>query len=513
MSFNSFIFLLAFLPVTLFIYWMLRLRGHFKMSLYFVTVASFIFYGYEFLKGIPALIVSLVVNYILASVILKQIKVSDNDAALNKKRIDTYVSKIALLIGIIFNVMLLSVFKYGGQFIPLIGTDIIAPGISFYTFCEIALLVECYRGNVCRLTAGEYGFLITFFPKLLEGPIVGPNELLEQKYGKEKLSVEEIYRGILLFSLGLFKKVIIADTLGMAVDYGFNNPDSIHTAEALVVMLSYTLQLYFDFSGYTDMAMALAGFLGFKLPLNFNSPYKAKNIDDFWKRWHISLTKFFTQYIYIPLGGNRKGEVRKYINYLIIFFISGIWHGAGWQFIIWGMMHGVLFVITRMWTDLRSRDLGKVNKENDSAATSDKKQCFIIGRLFDGIKILLTFLYVNVAWVFFRAPSVKAALRLFKSMAELWFPRFNIGLAKCFNMDELWYVLKVLHLDRFEYSIYILMIMILVLLLIMIFKAKNSVSYAMECKINLFSTALIIVLLAWSLLSFEGVATYIYVNF
>ena len=486
MNFNSFIFLLVFLPVTLLIYWMLRSKGCYEKSLYFLTLASIVFYGAAFLRGLPVFILSLLINYVLAINIIKR----------NKAR-------LLCALGIVFDVLVLSIFKYGPLFIGGIGTYIIAPGISFYTFLEIALLVECYRGTVSKLSLCEYGFLTTFFPKLLEGPIVRPNELLGQRFGKKNISIEDIYRAILLFSFGLFKKVIIADTLGGAVDYGFNNPDAIHTLEGLVVMLSYTLQLYFDFSGYTDMAIAIAALFGFELPINFNSPYKAKNIDDFWKRWHITLTRFFTQYIYIPLGGNKKGAFRKYLNYFIIFFISGLWHGAGWQFIIWGLMHGVLFIITRFIKDNAHK---KVLDNEDGA-----KKTF--GKIGEVIKIFLTFLYVNIAWVFFRAPSVKAAMRLFKSMGELWFPRFNIGLAKCFNLDELWYVLKVVHLDRFNNSIYILMVLILILLLILVFGAKNAYVYSKECKINAFTTVIIIILLAWSLLSFEGVATYIYVNF
>lgn len=482
MTFNSFLFLLVFLPVVLIVYWILRGQGRYSLSVKFLTLASVIFYGINYPKGLPILLASLILNYLWAVCILKSGR------------------KALLVAGVTFDVLLLAIFKYGSLLIPFIGTTITAPCISFYSFCEIALLFECYRGTVNSISVTEYSFLMTFFPKMLEGPIVRPNDLLPQTSQLIAMDADgskikafdwdRAWRMLLLFSMGLFKKVILAEVLGKAVDYGFTNLNVLHSGEALVVMLSYTLQLYFDFSGYSDMAIAIAALLGFDIPINFNSPYKAKNICDFWDRWHISLTTFFTRYLYIPLGGNRKGKTRMYINFLIVFFISGLWHGSGLQFIIWGMMHGVLFLITRVIVDSK-----------------------IKVRIPQFVKCLITFLYVNVAWVFFRAPSVDDAVHLFSDMAQCWFPRFNIGLAKCFNMDELWYVLKILHLTSYEYSLYILMVAILVFALVVVFVFPTAIKYVNTCRVNFANTALMTILMVWSILSFEGVATYIYVNF
>lgn len=477
MSFNSFFFLLVFLPITLIIYRMLKKKGLKSEAIWFLVLASLFFYGYNCISGLIVLLISLAFNYAVSYMLLKG------------------KGRGILAVGIITDVLVLALFKYGPllweNFLPGIQT----PGISFYTFCEIALLMECYRGTVTELSVREYSFLMVFFPKMTEGPIVRPFQILDQGTGDDDLSAEKVYRLILLFALGCFKKVIIADTLGGAVDYGFTNLDALHTLEAIVVMLSYTLQLYFDFSGYCDMAMAVAGFFGFELPLNFDSPYKARNILEFWKGWHISLTTFFTRYLYIPLGGNRKGRLRTYINFLIVFFVSGLWHGAGLQFIIWGMMHGVLYVICRAIFDKRER------KE------------LLPGRAGHFIATLFTFLYVNIAWVFFRAPSLEDALHLFKDIGQWWLPRFNYGLAKCFNVDELWYVLKVLHLDGCNNSIYILTVVILFALLLLVFWAPSAADFAKKCHINWGTTILISVLLIWCMLSFEGVATYLYVNF
>jgi len=490
MSFNSFIFLLVFLPVTLLIYWMLRRKGCFRGSLYFLCVSSLVFYAYSNITGLITLLFSLVVNYVFATLILQ------------KKR-----AKTALVTGVIFNIAFLCFFKYAPFTLGFLPFELKAPGVSFYSFLEIALLAECYKGTIISLSVSEYSFLMTFFPKMMQGPIVDLVEFTGQGVGETLVSWEDIYRGLMLFSLGLFKKVIIADTLGEAVNYGFSNPNSIHTAEALVVMLSYTLQLYFDFSGYTDMAIAIASFFGFKLPDNFKSPYKASDIEDFWKRWHITLTRFFTRYIYIPLGGNRRGNARTLLNLGLIFIISGIWHGAGWQFIIWGMMHGFLYIIHRLIL-MKNSNFKAQNDQMSQLTYSPVKT-----RLIHAVKVLCTFLYVNVAWVFFRAPSVKDAVRLFKSMGEMWFPRFNTGLAQCFNIDELWYAIKLFHLDRSPYGIYLLMIVILIALLIMVFKAPSASEYSRGCKVSVFNTAMMMVILCWCILSFEGVATYLYVNF
>ncbi len=476
MSFNSFGFILVFLPVTLLIYWMLKKKGQNGVSVWFLVLASVFFYCVNFPKGIVPFALSLVVNYFLA------------------QRILLGGRKTFLTAGIVFNVILLCIFKYSILIFPDAGNILSAPGISFYTFAQIALLCECSAGTVRELSAGEYAFLMTFFPKITQGPITQPGDILPQGKGRDRVDAETIYRSILLFTIGCFKKVIIADTLGAAADYGFSNLESMHTGEALIIMLSYTLQLYFDFSGYCDMATAVAALFGFELPLNFDSPYKAHNIAEFWKRWHMSLTRFLTKYIYIPLGGNRRGLRRTCINILIVFLISGIWHGAGITFVIWGMMHGVLMLIYRLYSTYKK--------------PSDKSNVVI-----KGLSVILTFLYVNAAWVFFRAPGIKDAVSLFGSVADMWFPRLNYGLAKCFNIEELWYVIKVLHLDGYSNSIYILMFVILASLLAVVFFAPNSVDISKKCRISWGTSILIIVLGVWCLLSFEGVATYLYVNF
>ncbi len=476
MSFNSLSFIVLFLPITLIIYRVLIKKNKSDIAGWFLILASLFFYWINYGSGIIVFALSLIINYLLSSMIIKGRK-----------------PKTVLALGVVFDLILLLFFKNADFLLPANVSFIKAPGISFYTFTYIALLTECYRGSIGAISLKEYGVLMTFFPKLMQGPICTPRNF-DYSVKSFELTFEKVYRSVLLFSIGCFKKVLIADTLKAAVDYGFSHLDSMHTLEGLIIMLSYTLQLYFDFSGYTDMAIAVASLFGFDLPENFQSPYKARNICDFWKRWHITLTEFFTRYLYIPLGGNRKGKARTYINILIIFLVSGIWHGTGGQFIVWGLMHGVLFALTR-------------------AFTKDKKEEPKDNPVVHALKVFLTFLYVNVAWVFFRAPSIGDAVHLFKDIAQFWCPRVNKGLAECFNIDELWYVIKVLHLDKSEYGLYILMILILAALLIGIFALPNAVSFAKKVKINWPTTVLMTVLIVWCILSFEGVTTYIYVNF
>lgn len=325
-----------------------------------------------------------------------------------------------------------------------------------------------------------------------------PGEILPQfQKSWQKADWEQVYRNLYLFVLGLFKKVLIADTLGKAVDFGYANPGALNSGDGLIVMLAYTLQLYFDFSGYCDMAMGIAGMFGIVLPLNFHSPYKASNILEFWKRWHMTLTGFFTKYLYIPLGGSRRGKARTYLNCLIVFLVSGIWHGAGWQFLVWGLMHGVLDILTRIWMDLKG----------------SRTKTGLVPKAGHGAGVLLTFLYVSAAWIFFRAPSVKEAVGMIKTILRCSFGKINWELAGCFNLDEFWYVIKVLGLDGWPYAHYILMVLILVILLLTVFFGKNAAEYVRTVKPDAVNTAVMAFLFVWSILSFSQVSSFLYVNF
>ena len=269
-------------------------------------------------------------------------------------------------------------------------------GSVFFTFTQIAYLVDIYRGFVTEYSLLNFFLFVTFFPHLLAGPIIHHKEMMPQfdRIKNKILSYKNLAGGIYLVALGLCKKVIIADTFAMYANAGFNSPHSVQFLPAWITSLSYTLQIYFDFSGYTDIAIGSALMFNITLPINFNSPYRALDIQDFWRRWHITLSRFLRDYIYIPLGGNKVSESRTLLNLTLTFLIGGLWHGAGWTFIFWGFLHGIAMVVHRLW----------------------QKSGLILPKL---LAWFLTFQFVNVAWIFFRADSFATAINILKGMCGL----------------------------------------------------------------------------------------------
>jgi D-alanyl-lipoteichoic acid acyltransferase DltB (MBOAT superfamily) len=268
--------------------------------------------------------------------------------------------------------------------------------ISFFTFQQIAYLVDSYRQETKEYDFLNYALFVTFFPQLIAGPIVHHKEMMPQ-FAKTRNKVKNyrnIAMGLFIFSIGLFKKVVIADTFAVWATQGFDVATTLNLFEAWATSLSYTFQLYFDFSGYTDMAIGLALLFNIRLPVNFNSPYKAINIQDFWRRWHMTLSRFMRDYIYIPLGGNKKGSFRTYNNLMATFVIGGLWHGAGWTFVFWGFLHGLALMIQRLWGGLGIK-------------------------LWTWFSWFITFNFVNIAWVFFRAKEWGDAIKVLGSMFSL----------------------------------------------------------------------------------------------
>ena len=330
-----------------------------------------------------------------------------------KKR--NYSPKKLLAFGVIANLALLGYFKYADFFIMNVnrtaGTDIpllelaLPLAISFYTFQQIAYLVDSYRKETQEYDFLNYAVFVTFFPQLIAGPIVHHKEMMPQfaKLKNKVMHYHNIALGLFIFSIGLFKKVVIADSFAVWATQGFDIEKNLNMIEAWFTSLSYTFQLYFDFSGYTDMAIGIALLFNIKLPINFNSPYKATSIQDFWRRWHITLSRFLKDYIYIPLGGNRKGEIHTYTNLFATFILGGIWHGAGWTFVLWGALHGLALVIHRAWQKLGLR-------------------------MPTLLAWFITFNFINIAWVFFRATSFESAMKVLKGMfqGDLILPNLNL---------------------------------------------------------------------------------------
>ncbi|MEA3455966.1 MAG: MBOAT family protein [Campylobacterota bacterium] len=391
MLFNSYVFIFAFLPVTFFVYFYLNRLRLTEASKAFLVLSSLFFYSWWNIAYLPIILASLLFNYVIG-------------ISLAKEKEHRKVSKKTLLtIGIIANIALLGYFKYADFLITNINVlaqseigllNLALPlAISFFTFQQIAYLVDSYNGETKEYDFLNYANFVTFFPQLIAGPIVHHGEMMPQ-FASVRNKVKQyrnIAMGLFIFSMGLFKKVIIADTFAVWATAGFDHTQVLNLAEAWVTSLSYTFQLYFDFSGYTDMAIGAALLFNIKLPINFNSPYKAISIQDFWRRWHITLSRFLRDYVYIPLGGNRKGEFRTYGNLMATFLIGGIWHGAGWTFVFWGFLHGLAIVIHRAWSQLG----------------------FKMNAL---LAWFITFNFLNITWVFFRAKEWDDALKVLKGM-------------------------------------------------------------------------------------------------
>jgi alginate O-acetyltransferase complex protein AlgI len=391
MLFNSYEFIFLFLPITFFVYFFLLNKRLVIGAKAFLVFSSLFFYSWWNIAYLPLILGSMLFNYVIGN--------SLNDSFHNTK----ISNKKLLSFGIVANLALLGYFKYADFFIGNINQatgssydllHLALPlAISFFTFQQIAYLIDSYRGETHEYDFLNYALFVTFFPQLIAGPIVHHKEMMPQFASRWNLvkNYRNIALGIFIFSMGLFKKVVIADTFAQWATAGFDTAPTLNMIEAWATSLSYTFQLYFDFSGYTDMAIGAALLFNIKLPINFNSPYKALDIQDFWRRWHITLSRFLRDYIYIPLGGNRKGSFRTYNNLLITFVLGGLWHGAGWTFVFWGFLHGIALVIHRAWKQL--------------GFTMNKYLAWFI-----------TFNFINIAWIFFRAKDWESAIKVLGAM-------------------------------------------------------------------------------------------------
>ena len=491
MLFNSYIFVFLFFPICLTGFYLFKGLYDGRVAKIFLTLMSLWFYGYFNKSYLLIMLCSIVLNYAAFSCM----------RLINQRRMAVAPS-IVLVVAIIANLGVLFYFKYFDFFLDNLNKafgcefvlrGILLPlGISFFTFQQISFLVDSYRGELKECSFIDYSLYVSFFPQLIAGPIVNHEEMLPQfkTISKRQFSSEVFYKGFVLFTLGMAKKVLIADTFGAAADYGFSNIAGLYRIEAVLTMLFYTLQLYFDFSGYCDMARGLAKMLMLELPVNFNSPYKAGSITEFWKRWHITLSRFFTKYVYIPLGGNRKGEVRMYFNLFVVFFLSGLWHGAGWNFILWGCLHGILYLFTRYYERSGKR----------------KAKRFVC--------VLLTFIFVNAAWVFFRAQNASDALKLFYMMFD-GYRGFNIhgDFAVAFCLDEIWYPMKVLGIDALSMGYCVPMFLWTILSIPCVFFAPNADEIAAKGNTKWWFILGIAVIFVWSVLTLGRVSTFLYFNF
>jgi len=391
MLFNSYEYILAFLPLTFFIYFYLNAKRLTYAARGFLVFASLFFYSWWNPAYLPLILGSMLFNFLVGS-------------SLGRATATPVFSRKSLLtIGVIANLGLLGWFKYSNFLVENLNLafnagitpiNLVLPlAISFFTFQQIAYLVDSYRGLTREYDFLNYAVFVAFFPQLIAGPIVHHKEMMPQfaSIRAKVINYPNIAAGLFIFTIGLFKKVVIADYFATIATPGFDEAVLLTFFEAWATTLSYTFQLYFDFSGYSDMAIGAALLFNIRLPFNFNSPYKATSIRDFWRRWHITLSRFLRDYIYIPLGGNRVSEFVTARNLLVTFLLGGIWHGAGWTFICWGLLHGAALVVQRGWemTGLR---------------------------LHTWLAWLTTFVFLNFTWVFFRARDWASAEKVLHGM-------------------------------------------------------------------------------------------------
>jgi len=479
MIFNSLQFILVFLPISILIYFLIdkvdKSDKRILKKMYLICISLF-FCGYVNKKYITIIILSIIINFAIGKFIIKFNKLKS-------------AKKILVIIGLIFNIGLLGYFKYYNFFIENINSifkndlgliKIMLPlGISFFTFQQIAFLIDNYRNEMIHYNFMDYCLSIVFFPKLAEGPIMTSNEFISKLNHsiREKIDYDNMNKGLYMFAIGLGKKIFIADMIGRFADVGFGI-SNLSFCDAWLTSLAYTFQLYFDFSGYCDMAVGIALMINIKLPINFNSPYKSTDIQMFWRTWHITLGKFLTKYLYIPLGGNRCGKYRTYLNIFIIFLVSGIWHGAGWTFIIWGMLHGTASIINRIWTS-RGKKLNKY------------------------LAIFITFNCVNIFWVVFRSKNISDALNILRSMFDF------TSITKLMSSD---YIEQIESLGTIEIKslLYILLIAIVIT-----FLCKNSLNRVENMKFNLVTTVQIVLSIVFAIfvICSSQTITSLYFNF
>lgn len=433
MLFNSVTFVVYFLPIVLVVFYTLARWRLLTLAIVFLLVSSLWFYGYWNLLYLPLLIGSIAVNYVLGQHIQRiQAHSPPTHPPTPQKH---YRSRPWLWLGIAINLAVLGYYKYAHFFIAnlnrmielpfaaqfLDSTIVLPLGVSFYSFTQIAYLIDADRGEAHDYDPITYALFITFFPQLIAGPILRHDQLIPELEKKQifVFSSRNFTIGITIFILGLAKKVLIADTLSPWVSDVFDQTATVSFYQAWFGALAYTLQLYFDFSGYSDMAVGLGRLFNVTIPINFNSPYQARSIADFWRRWHITLSDFLRDYLYIPLGGNRKGEGRRYLNLLLTMLLGGLWHGAGWTFVLWGGLHGLYLVVHQVWAKVWA----KVYPKREAKITGTARCAVLVqwlslipDGLFKGLSQAVTFGAVVVAWVVFRATEFKQAQDLLWAM-------------------------------------------------------------------------------------------------
>ena len=488
MLFSSYTYVLLFLPLVASGYFFANAVFGVVAARVWLVLSSFFFYGWWDVVYVPLLLGSIGFNYGLGSY-------------LSVRKIREKWRPQILLLGVVANLSLLGYFKYADFFLQNVGLvfgaefdllQLALPiGISFFTFQQIAFLFDAGREDRRAYTPVNYALFVCFFPQLIAGPIVHHREMMPQfeDARNDRVRLNNISAGLFIFAIGLFKKVVLADTFGEWADAGYRDLEVLTFLQAWMTSLSYTFQLYFDFSGYADMAVGAGLLFNIRLPINFYSPYKSRNIQEFWRRWHMTLGRFLREYLYIPLGGSQKGEGRLFVNLAIVFLLGGLWHGASWMFVAWGALHGSALIVHQLWC----------------------KAGVLMPRF---LAWLLTFLFVNIAWVFFRAETLPDAVKVLRGMAGLdgiVLPVMPGALATL--VPQLDHLPGVSFGEAWREGVtatpYLTIILILASVAVVAL-ARNSIQLLAEYRPNFSHTLVVVVLLGVSLMMMGRTETFIY---
>lgn len=487
MLFNSYIFVLLFFPVCMVGYFGLNHRKHYTLAQIFLLAMSLWFYAYFNTSYLWIILSSILANYLFTQ-IMSRTKTQP-------------LRRLEAAAAVLLNLGILFYFKYFDFFLMNVNrfahTDfqlhnILLPlGISFFTFQQVSYVLDAYRGEVQQYNFLQYASFVAYFPQLIAGPIVTHDELIPQfmDESKKQFNWDNFAKGLNMFAMGLAKKVLIADLFGGAANWGFANVQILDTTNAVLAVLAYTIQIYFDFSGYCDMAIGIGQMMNLDLPVNFDSPYKSLTIDEFWHRWHKTLSRFFTRYLYIPLGGSRRGKLRTYLNIMIVYTASGIWHGANYTYIAWGIFQGILCVLCRFWRDK-------------------------ISKLHPAFCWLVTFVLINMSFILFRANSIGDALILFKRVFWMRIGPVNENLAAAFLIPEIKFLLR--SIPSLEYLLYEpepLLPLFYCSAIALFLGCRNAHEYMDTFKPTAGRLLWTVLLLVLSILSFGGVSSFLYFNF
>lgn len=487
MLFNSVIFITLFLPVALLGWFLLQKLDNAAYAKAFLIGMSFWFYGYYNVKYLWILLASLGFNFLLSACFAH---VSGSRGR-----------KGLLVAGILGNLGLLFYFKYFNFFIDncnfFLHTDIFLEkialplGISFFTFQQLSFVIERYRETAPHYAVVDYAFFVSFFPQLIAGPIVLHSELVPQLQARNNrcFSAEKFYDGLTLFISGMAKKVLLADSLAVLVTAEYRNIGMLDAPSSWAVICWYMMELYFDFSGYSDMARGIGRMFGFELPENFDSPFRATSVREFWRRWHITLSRFLSQYVYYPLGGNRKGKCRQALNLLVVFLVSGIWHGANWTFIVWGLMHGLAAAFEVLFPKARFK--------------------------WDWANRFVTAVFVTLSFSIFRSDSLGQAALLWKKLFAGGNTGMFLGICNVLQYPENYAVLKALDLAApglLNY-VYVGCFLLLSLLGIFLIRGLKAEQWIEKYGHSFGGAVCMAVLFVWSFVSLSQVSVFLYFNF